>query len=395
MLDVVSTFQRHLRTVQSTVSTEDSREGDRVKDTQEPLPSNAEKAKRLWQNLCNSQLESKQEKEREKLTQETMKEDELDRSLGKEKKEEQEASEGTLERLTETGGLERNERELSVCIQTSIISEVCKEIFNFVHKLYIRQPHLVKVVHFQTYPLEALPLAMRAVPSMHICLSISAELLNFCNLTTVPAKPHHLQRQELLLSRTAEQQIFGLYLLAELSLQYPMPPTLDLAQRALTSLRQALSLHEDTDNAAYLSSSSSSVTAASSHHNTSMPEARARARMLLGCPAWVQMALAFPPLHTEVVSVLLGLRQESKPPSLEPGGVLERLLRPQATSSSSDSTPGTGTMMSTVAHSIDDPAQLGRKKEKREGGDMDGHEEWRVAALSLLLSAVSDRSCPA
>ena len=48
---------------------------------------------------------------------------------------------------------------------------------SYLHQTFIAEPSLVKLVHFQGYPPELLPMMASGVPSMHICLDFIPELL--------------------------------------------------------------------------------------------------------------------------------------------------------------------------------------------------------------------------
>lgn len=90
--------------------------------------------------------------------------------------------------------------------------QVCAEVCRFVHQSFIATPLLIKLVHFQGYPLAVLPIAVEGVtaaascllrvwwvltsrlcddaaragiPSMHACLDFLPELL----------QQHHLEQQ--------------------------------------------------------------------------------------------------------------------------------------------------------------------------------------------------------
>ena len=43
--------------------------------------------------------------------------------------------------------------------------------------MFIAEPEMVKLVHFQGYPEQLLPVVVAGVPSMHICLKFIPELV--------------------------------------------------------------------------------------------------------------------------------------------------------------------------------------------------------------------------
>ena len=75
--------------------------------------------------------------------------------------------------------------------------------------MFIADPTLAKLVHFQGYPLQLLKVTVAGVPSMHICIDFIPELL----------------RQPQI-----EKQVFAIQLVSYLSLQYPLPRTLSVAR---------------------------------------------------------------------------------------------------------------------------------------------------------------------
>jgi integrator complex subunit 2 len=59
----------------------------------------------------------------------------------------------------------------------SDLREVQGLICTHLHQVFISDPNIAKLVHFQGYPSELLPLVVSAIPSMHICLDFIPELL--------------------------------------------------------------------------------------------------------------------------------------------------------------------------------------------------------------------------
>ena len=47
----------------------------------------------------------------------------------------------------------------------------------FILQVFIAEPSMVKLVHFQGYPIQLLPMMVSGVPSMHIALDFLSELL--------------------------------------------------------------------------------------------------------------------------------------------------------------------------------------------------------------------------
>ncbi|MFH4975523.1 hypothetical protein AB6A40_002232 [Gnathostoma spinigerum] len=68
-----------------------------------------------------------------------------------------------------------------------------------IHQMFIADPMLSKLVHFQGYPVRLIPIAVSGIPSMHICLEFVHELLALPDIN---------------------KRVFAIVLVAELSRQY-------------------------------------------------------------------------------------------------------------------------------------------------------------------------------
>ncbi|RUS82280.1 hypothetical protein EGW08_009958 [Elysia chlorotica] len=93
--------------------------------------------------------------------------------------------------------------------ELSSLREVRCLVFSYIHQVFIADPHLAKLVHFQGYPSELIPHVVAGVPSMHICLDFIPELLG--------------QPQR-------KKQIFGIQLLAALCTHYHLPKSMNIAK---------------------------------------------------------------------------------------------------------------------------------------------------------------------
>ncbi|CAF2841089.1 unnamed protein product [Rotaria sp. Silwood2] len=85
-------------------------------------------------------------------------------------------------------------------------------VCSFVHQMFITNPVLAKLVHFQGYPSEQIKPLIYSVPSMHICLDFIPQMLASSELDT---------------------QIFGFDLLTDLSSFYPIRTALLVVKLAL------------------------------------------------------------------------------------------------------------------------------------------------------------------
>ncbi|VDM46025.1 unnamed protein product [Toxocara canis] len=68
-----------------------------------------------------------------------------------------------------------------------------------IHQMFIADPVLLKLVHFQGYPVVMVPMAVRLIPSMHICLDFVHEMLALADMS---------------------KRLFAIVLITELAQQY-------------------------------------------------------------------------------------------------------------------------------------------------------------------------------
>jgi len=104
-------------------------------------------------------------------------------------------------------------------------SLVLKQVQNLIctnlHQVFISDPNLVKLVHFQTYSSDLLPLTVSSIPSMHIVLDFLPELLSQPDL---------------------EKQVFAIELCSFLSVKYPIAKSLCVAKLSFSVSNTLLSL---------------------------------------------------------------------------------------------------------------------------------------------------------
>ncbi|CAG9566994.1 unnamed protein product [Danaus chrysippus] len=101
------------------------------------------------------------------------------------------------------------------------LKEVRSIICSFLHQVFIAEPSLAKLVHFQGYPRELLTVTVQGIPSMHICLDFIPELLSQASL---------------------EKQIFAVDLVSHLSIQYALPKAMSIARLCVNTLSTLLSV---------------------------------------------------------------------------------------------------------------------------------------------------------
>uniref|UniRef100_A0A336MQH9 CSON004873 protein n=1 Tax=Culicoides sonorensis TaxID=179676 RepID=A0A336MQH9_CULSO len=99
------------------------------------------------------------------------------------------------------------------------LREIRGLICSYIHQAFISEPPLAKLVHFQGYPRELLPITVRGIPSMHICLDFIPELLLMAEM---------------------DKQIFAIDLASHLSLQYSLVRSMGQAKLCLNTLTTLL-----------------------------------------------------------------------------------------------------------------------------------------------------------
>ncbi|OZC08644.1 hypothetical protein X798_04325 [Onchocerca flexuosa] len=117
-----------------------------------------------------------------------------------------------------------------------ILLEICGRFRNIIvhrlccahiHQMFIADPVLSKLVHFQGYSLRLIPLAVREIPSMHICLEFVHEILALADIS---------------------KRVFAIVLIAELAQQYKIESSfirVELLLDVLATLSRALTTDEN------------------------------------------------------------------------------------------------------------------------------------------------------
>ncbi|KAG7224525.1 hypothetical protein INR49_015049 [Caranx melampygus] len=156
------------------------------------------------------------------------------------------------------GGVEDAEPEGGLL---SDLREVQCLICCLLHQMFIADPNIAKLVHFQGYPQALLPLTVAGIPSIHICLDFIPELL---------AQPQ------------LEKQIFAIQLLSYLCTQYALPKSLSVARLAISVMGTLL---------------------------TVLTHAKRFSFFMPTLPCLVAFCQAFPPLYDEVAALLVQVGQ--------------------------------------------------------------------------------------
>ncbi|XP_063002455.1 integrator complex subunit 2 [Elgaria multicarinata webbii] len=167
------------------------------------------------------------------------------RQLKQEEEEEQEQGDG------------EKEEDSLLCNLREVQCLICC----LLHQMFIADPNIAKLVHFQGYPCELLSLTVAGIPSMHICLDFIPELI---------AQPE------------LEKQIFAIQLLSYLCIQYALPKSLSVARLAINVMGTLL---------------------------TVLTEAKRYAFFMPTLPCLVSFCQAFPPLYEDIMSLLIQIGQ--------------------------------------------------------------------------------------
>lgn len=105
--------------------------------------------------------------------------------------------------------------------ELNALREVRCQVCSVLHQMFIADPGLAKLVHFQGYPSELLAVTVAGIPSMHICLDFIPELLGQPQLS---------------------KQIFAIQLTSQLCLQFALPKSLSVARLAVNVMSTLLSV---------------------------------------------------------------------------------------------------------------------------------------------------------
>ncbi|KAI8813328.1 integrator complex subunit 2-domain-containing protein [Cladochytrium replicatum] len=103
---------------------------------------------------------------------------------------------------------------LSVCErrdgdELDILQSIRSLTCSFLHQMFVEQELRAKLLHFQTYSVELLPVTVKQIPSMHFCIGFIDEMLKLTN---------------------KEVHIFALKLASQLWARYPLASTYELTR---------------------------------------------------------------------------------------------------------------------------------------------------------------------
>ncbi|XP_057339927.1 integrator complex subunit 2-like [Microplitis mediator] len=151
------------------------------------------------------------------------------------------------------------EEDRIVAGQMWSLREIRSVVCSYLHQVFITEPSLAKLVHFQGYPRDLLPITVAGIPSMHICLDWIPELLS---------QPE------------PEKQIFAVDLASHLAVQYALPKALSVSRLAINTLITLLGV---------------------------LPAKERVVLFMPVLPALTRICLAFPPLAEDTTGLLLQL----------------------------------------------------------------------------------------
>ncbi|WAR02639.1 INT2-like protein, partial [Mya arenaria] len=150
-----------------------------------------------------------------------------------------------------------NEQEKQKSGLLSNLQEVRSVICTYIHQTFISDPNLAKLVHFQGYPSELLPVTCRGIPSMHICLDYIPEMLSQPQM---------------------DKQMFAIKLTSHLCCQYALPKSLSMAKLCINVMFAMIGVLEAGNRMEFFSET---------------------------LPCMVRVCGAFPPLCEDVTSLLI------------------------------------------------------------------------------------------
>ncbi|KAJ3290465.1 Integrator complex subunit 2 [Borealophlyctis nickersoniae] len=161
---------------------------------------------------------------------------------------------------------------------------------SFIHHIFVEKGNstLVKLVHFQGYPRELLPVTVDGIPSMYVCFDFIHELM-------AHADP--------------ERQVFGIYLAGHLSIKYPLERSLTITKDVvLPKFKKEFAILSEINKAFRTADSTELAQILSPLKAPSPPVARMSVEII---PALVLFVTAF---ATDLAQEIQEFLQEIKPP---------------------------------------------------------------------------------
>lgn len=112
------------------------------------------------------------------------------------------------------------------CAICQLVIEVCAKgsdaiqelSCGFLHQVWIQNPGVLHLLHHQGYPVEAVPILVESVPSMHVCIDFLPLLLN---------------------SEAPARKVWAIFLASYVLCKYPTPRSLEVATLLMQNLLDA------------------------------------------------------------------------------------------------------------------------------------------------------------
>ncbi|KAF9312951.1 Integrator complex subunit 2 [Podila horticola] len=128
--------------------------------------------------------------------------------------------------------------------EDDVIKEIRIVTFNFLHQQFIDNKNLAKLIHFQGYPLDLIPIMVKGVDSIHICIDFLPELLLRppANAPGMTGRGGGSGVKGGMPSDEFELQVFALRFAAQLCERFPLPNTLQMATEVILPRLRALAI---------------------------------------------------------------------------------------------------------------------------------------------------------
>lgn len=128
--------------------------------------------------------------------------------------------------------------------EDDVIKEIRIVTFNFLHQQFIDNKNLAKLIHFQGYPLDLIPIMVKGVDSIHICIDFLPELLLRppANAPGMTGRGSGSGVKGGMPSDEFELQVFALRFAAQLCERFPLPNTLQMATEVILPRLRALAI---------------------------------------------------------------------------------------------------------------------------------------------------------
>ena len=111
----------------------------------------------------------------------------------------------------------------------AVVFQIRTNINNYLHHVFCNDPSLIETIHFETYPIDAIPIVIKGVPSLHKC----SEFLNSL-----------LQNRELPYNKL----LFAFNLCAAIAEEYPLSSNYLLCKSAINRFKDICNCSQLSEN---------------------------------------------------------------------------------------------------------------------------------------------------